>query len=142
MKPILQILSVILIDIISYTVSLYLSCELRAVVLPKIIPDLSPFLFTFPYAIKFFWMPALFVFFIAYERLYTTRLPFWDENKKLAKSITLSVLVIMTIVTLGKMSDSVSRLVLLSLWITSLIIFPIFRLWGKKILYKIGVCKE
>jgi len=41
-----------------------------------------------------------------------------------------------------KMGDRVSRLVLLSMWILSIFIFPVFRLLGKKILYRTGICRE
>jgi undecaprenyl-phosphate galactose phosphotransferase len=142
MKTFVQILSIVCLDIVSYFVSLYVSWGLRAKIYPYFLDIFPPFVFTYTDFVRFLWIPAVFIFFIAYENLYTLKLPFWDENKKLSKAITISILVVMTIVTLGKMSGSVSRMVLLSLWLVSLIIFPLFRLWGKKILYNLEILKE
>ena len=142
MKTFLQIISILCLDIISYFICLFLSWGLRARVLPFALDDLPEFIFSFSHFGRLLWIPAIFIFFIAYEHLYTIKVPFWDENKKLFKAITISVLVIMTIVTLGKMSDRVSRIVLLSLWATSLVVFPFVRFWGKKLLYNLGVCRE
>ncbi len=90
----------------------------------------------------FWWTPFIFLFFIAYERLYTQRIPFWDEARGLVKAVSVSVIVILSIVTLDKSLIRFSRLTLIFFWIFSLFFFPIFRLRGKQILYRLGVWKE
>ncbi len=142
MKNAIQILAVIVIDLLAYYLSLFLGIEIRTSVLPLFIEKLPEFPFSYLYFVKLFWIPVIFIFFIANEHLYTIKVPFWDESKKMLKAITISTLVVMSIITLGKMSDKVSRVVLSSQWFLSLMIFPFFRFWGKRFLYNIGICRE
>ncbi len=60
----------------------------------------------------------------------------------MVKSISLASITLMAIVTLGKMGDIVSRFVLLGMWISSLFVFPVFRFWGKRLLYDMGIRRE
>jgi Undecaprenyl-phosphate galactose phosphotransferase WbaP len=90
----------------------------------------------------FWWTPFIFLFFIAYERLYTQRIPFWDEARVLVKVVSVSVIIILSIVTLDKSFIRFSRLTLFFFWIFSLLFSPIFRLRGKQILYRLGLWKE
>ncbi|RMD53138.1 MAG: undecaprenyl-phosphate galactose phosphotransferase WbaP [Nitrospirae bacterium] len=94
------------------------------------------------YAKSLWWMPIIFIFFIGYEDLYTKRLPFWDETKKLLKANTLSIILIMAIVTIGKMGWRVSRLTLILSWLFLIFMHPIIRLYYKKLLFKMGIWKE
>lgn len=129
------------IDLGAYLFSLFLAYEARANVFPRFLPT-PKFSFTFLYHLGLWWMPLAIISFMAYERLYTQRLPFWDETFKVIKALTASILVILAVVSLGKMSPKISRLVILSLWLFSLFIFPLFRLWGKKILVSKGLWLE
>ncbi len=142
MKQLLQISSLIVLDLVGYAISLFISWFGRLKVYPLFLPNLPEFHFTFGYFLNLFWIPAIFLFFNAYEGLYTLRLPFWDETKKLLKALTISAVSVLAIVSLGKISHKVSRIVLVNLWFVSLFIFPFVRLWGKKLLYAIGVCRE
>ncbi len=142
MKYALQIISVLLLDLLSFLLSLWVSWMTRLKLYPLILSGLPDFHFTFGYFLGLFWIPLIFIFFMAYENLYTLKLPFWDETKKIFKAITIATVVVMAVVTLGKISDRVSRLVLVNLWIVSLVIFPTIRLWGKKALYMMGICRE
>ena len=137
-----HIFCLIFIDLLAFYASLLIAWTLRAKVLNSFMTDLPVFNFSYAHFISFWWLPVIFIFFISYESLYEKNLPFWDETRFLLKSISLAIITVMAIVTLGKMSHRVSRLVLLGTWVTSLFIFPVFRLWGKKLLYKIGIWKE
>ncbi|MBF0518636.1 MAG: undecaprenyl-phosphate galactose phosphotransferase WbaP [Nitrospirae bacterium] len=141
MKKFIQVCSLILIDIAAYYGSLYLSWHVRE--------NLLPFFFTFEtanysfyYYIRLWWIPAIFVFFIANQQIYTARTTFWDENKKLFHAITLAFVVLMAVVTLGRIPGLVSRPVLVCLWLFSFFVYPVFHLYGKKLLFQIGICKE
>ncbi len=142
MKRFLEIGAVGGLDLLAFYLCLYLSVQIRTAVLPLFIRDLPPFIFSFTHFAGLLWIPAIYLFFIANEHLYTLKLPFWDETKKMFKAITVATLVVMSIVTLGRMSDRVSRVILTSQWILSLFLFPLVRLWGKRVLYNIGICKE
>ena len=89
--------------------------------------------------LRLWWIPLIYIFFIAFERLYTKRLPLWDEVRDLIKAVTLAAVVVFAIVSLGKMTEQVSRLLLLLLWFYSLFLFPLFRMWGKRLLYRLGL---
>src|SRR5208337_826480 len=94
------------------------------------------------YYFRFWWIPLIFIIAIAYEKLYIKRLPLWDETREMIKAVTASVIVIFAIVSLGKLSNVISRLVIVFLWLYSLVMFPSFRLLGKRILSAIGLWRE
>ena len=138
----IQVVCLIVVDLAAFYFSLFIAWVLRSEVITMVSPDLPFFLFSYMHFISFWWIPVVFVFFIAYETLYTSNHPFWDETWHLVKAVTLASVMVFAIVSLGHMSDRVSRFVLVSMWFSSLFIFPVFRLWGKKFLYKMGIWKE
>jgi Undecaprenyl-phosphate galactose phosphotransferase WbaP len=139
-KGLLRFSGLVIIDLSAFYVSLFLAWIMRAKIFSSFLPDLP--VFTYTHYVSFWWIPAIFIFFIFYEGLYDNNLPFWDDVRDLVKAITLASITLMAIVTLGKMGGSVSRLVLSSMWILSILLFPVFRLWGKKLLYQIGIWRE
>lgn len=142
LKKSIQILCLLLLDIIAFYISMSLAWLIRKELIPILSMNLPHFTFSYKYLAGLFWIPALYIFFIFYENLYISNLPFWDETKNLLKAITISTLTVMAIVTLGKMSDKVSRTMLVGIWATSTFIFPISRLWGKKMLSMSGIWRE
>ncbi|OHE57196.1 MAG: UDP-phosphate galactose phosphotransferase [Thermodesulfovibrio sp. RBG_19FT_COMBO_42_12] len=139
-KKISQVFGLISIDLLAFYISLFIAWAIRAKIVDTFFHDLPPF--SYIHFISFLWIPAIFILFIFYGGIYEKNLPFWDETKSLVKSISLASITLLAIVTLGKLGDKVSRFVLLGTWLTSVFIFPIFRLWGKKILYNLGIWKE
>jgi Undecaprenyl-phosphate galactose phosphotransferase WbaP len=137
-----QIISLILIDISAFYLSMSIAWFIRVEIIPLFYNNLPPFSFSYGYLVSLFWIPVLYLFFIFYENFYSGNLPFWDETRNLVKAITIATLTIMAIVTVGKMGDRVSRTILLGIWSTSLFIFPVFRLWGKRLLYAAGIWRE
>ncbi|MFZ5906044.1 MAG: undecaprenyl-phosphate galactose phosphotransferase WbaP [Nitrospirota bacterium] len=134
--------SLMLIDLVAFYASLSLAWVVRADILPAFFTHLPPFHFSYADFAVLWWIPATFILFIFYEDLYDNNLPFWDETRDIVKSVSLASITLMAIVTLGKMGGSVSRIVLLGLWVSSLFFLPLFRLWGKKILYTTGIRRE
>ncbi len=143
LRSLLRAACLIIIDLLAFYLSLFIAWVLRAKALSSMMPDLPSFIhFTFPYFLSLWWIPAIFIFFIFYEDLYERSLPFWDEARVMVKAVSLATLAVMAIVTLGKMQDRVSRLVLLGTWAASLFAFPLFRLWGKRFLYRMGIWRD
>jgi len=138
----LKVLCLVMIDLCAFYASLFIAWIVRAEIMPYFISNLPVFSFSYGHFISFWWIPLIFISFISFEALYIRNLPFWDEARTMVKAITHAGITLMAIVTLGKMGDIVSRLVLLSLWLISVFVFPVFRLWGKKILYAIGLRRE
>lgn len=141
-RRLFQVACLIAIDLSAFYISLFIAWAMRAELMPFLISGLPEFYFSYAYLLSLWWIPFIFVFFISYETLYDSNHPFWDEARILIKAASLSTVTVMAIVTLGKMSDRVSRLVLLGAWASSLFTFPLFRLWGKKLLYSAGIWKE
>ena len=129
-------------DTITFILSFSLAILSREFVLRYFFVELTPIESYLFYVTNLWWMPLPFIFFIGYESLYTKRFSFWDETKKLIKASTLAVLVIFALFTVSKMGELVSRLVLITLWVISMVLFPFMRFYGKKLLYIIGLWKE
>ncbi|KJR40330.1 UDP-phosphate galactose phosphotransferase [Candidatus Magnetoovum chiemensis] len=141
MRSFLQVLFLILIDIGAYYCSLFLGWATREFLFPAMFNELRDN-YSFYYYVCLWWIPVIYIFFFSYVQIYTSRYPFWDETKRLINALTLSMLVLMTVVTLGHFPDKVSRPVLILLWVNSLFIFPILRLFGKELLFKSGIFRE
>jgi len=140
-KNLAVILSLVLIDLLAFGLAFLLAFGVRslfAIVAPKMI---NPHL-TLAYFWNFWWASLVFLLFLSYESLYSQRLPFWDETRKLTKAVSFATIIILSIITLDKLSDNISRLTLIFLWICSLFLFPLSRMFGKKILYRLGLWRE
>ena len=139
----LQVVCLIIVDLFAFYTSLFIAWLLRSEVMPYFVPDLP--VLHFSYLSISFRSGGYRLFssrFSLFESLYVHNLPFWDETRDIVKSVTHASITLLAIVTLGKMGDIMSRLVLLNLWVVSVFIFPVFRLWGKKFLYHIGIWRE
>lgn len=77
-----------------------------------------------------------------YERLYTQRLSFWEETKFLLKSVSISFIFILVLVFVSRQYIFFSRATIALAWILSLVVFPFFRYFTKKILIAGGLWKK
>jgi undecaprenyl-phosphate galactose phosphotransferase len=102
----------------------------------------GPFQMSLTNYLRQWWIPLIFIAFFAYEGLFVARLPFWNEVRVIIKSITISLVVIITIITFGKLSDHVSRLTILFLWGYAILLFPFVRLCVKKLLFRLNLWLE
>lgn len=141
-KKSVQIVCLLGIDLLAFYTSLFLSLLFRTKIMAIFSGSLPEFIFSYEYFLSFFWMPIIYVIFIAYENLYTTNLPFWDETRKIIMSVTISFLIITAIITFGNMNVRFSRTVLFGTWFFSMFVLPVFRLLGKKCLSKLEIWKE
>ncbi|MBI5056177.1 MAG: undecaprenyl-phosphate galactose phosphotransferase WbaP [Nitrospirae bacterium] len=92
--------------------------------------------------IFFWWIFPVWVFFFAYEGLYTRRFSFWDEVKVLWKAIFFSSLGVFTILYLGKFGEQVSRTTVVLMGIISFPVLPVIRISVKRLLINIGLLKS
>jgi len=127
-----------LIDLAILSIAISLSFIIRLNVLPAIIP-------IFPQEVPtalldWLWLLLGISFLcLAYGGLYTKRLAFWVETKQLVKAVTLAFLLMLAIVSLGRLSGEVSRTVLVVGYFMSIILLPLGRFIGKMILQRVGV---
>jgi undecaprenyl-phosphate galactose phosphotransferase len=128
-----------IIDFITIFIVLQSAIIIRKNILPYFLqfPEFPPIDFSL-----IWWIFPVWLFFLAYEGLYTKRLSFWDEVKLLWKVAFFSTLAVFSILYLGKIGEQVSRTVLVVMGIISFPILPVVRLNVKKLLILIGLLKR
>lgn len=134
-------MALVLLDVASYYLSLTIAYYMRRC-LNIVFAGVAPLQFDLHYFVRFWWMPVIFLFGLAYEGLYSRRMPFWDEARELIKTVTVVVIVIFAVMSLGKFSYKISRLTIVLLYFSGIAVFPIMRLIGKKALYRMNIWKE
>ncbi|OGF50841.1 MAG: hypothetical protein A2231_04100 [Candidatus Firestonebacteria bacterium RIFOXYA2_FULL_40_8] len=134
-------LILILIDLVAVLCSYQLAYLIRASILPNIVtfpfPEPLPFVLVNP-----IWLPLLFVFFYWFEQLYSRKYPYWEEVRQICTASFLASLAGFAIVSIGKLSDEVSRTVLVLTFLNSLWIVPVARLIGKRAAFGLGLGKR
>ncbi len=125
-------------DIAAYYTSLLLAFLVRKYLLGRVFY----YGMHFERLVKFWWFPLIFLMFLYFEKLYSERFPFWEETKRILKANFLSLVVVLAIVTLGKKTEEISRLTVLLTFVFSILVFPTYRFFVKKILFKIGIWKK
>lgn len=141
--------SIILIfDVIAFYIALYLAYRSRIFALKFFESYLRqyyprfPLAFPFKHLLSFWWMPFVFLFMFASEKLYSNRFPFWEETRLLIKSSFSSALIISGILFLGHLTSRTSAVAILFLFFYGVFLFPLFRFSIKRILYKLGIWRE
>ena len=123
-------------DLFAFYLSLWLAYLFRVGVLSRWIP--VPLLQTFGSLVFKVWIPGVVLVVFLYEGLYTKRKPFWEETRTVVGSLFLAYLAIFSIVSLGKLSEEISRAVVLGAGFFSLLLVPIVRARWKPALHGMG----
>lgn len=133
------ILLLFIIDLIAIFIVLNSAILIRTNILPyfRDFPVYPHESYTF-----FWWVFPVWLFFIAYEGLYSKRLSFWDEVKLLCKVSFFSTLGVFAILVLGKFAEQVSRTVIILMGIIAFPFFPLLRINFKKLLMRTGLLKN
>jgi len=97
---------------------------------------------SFEFYFKSFWIPVILISFFMYSKLYTKRLPMWEEIGQIIKTIFVAMVAILAILTLTKINSKFSRIMIIFLWMFLVMFVPVFRVISKNLLYKIGLWKE
>ncbi|NLB89229.1 MAG: undecaprenyl-phosphate galactose phosphotransferase WbaP [Syntrophomonadaceae bacterium] len=141
LRKAISIIGLVVTDSLSLILALWVAVQIRLYVLPAIFPvfpeRLPPQLFE-----KLWWALAITIMCLAYERLYTRRLSFWRETKRLLAVISLAYILMLAFVSLAKLGGEVSRTVLVVGYFISLFVMPLGRYIGKTLLGLMGVWKE
>ena len=140
-KNILKIMLLIVIDVLAFYCALFAAFYTRKF-LTLLLPSVQELTLSIPYFLRIWWLPVVFIFFISYERLYVRNLSFWDETRELLKAVTVSLITVLAVLTIGRMTPDISRLTVILLWLYGLFLLPLFRLLGKRVLYKAGLWRE
>lgn len=126
-----------LIDAFSVVFLYMLALFIRFDILPGICPDLPQ-----NRPADAWWIIPVWIFFFFYEGLYSMRASFWDEIRALCKVSFLSTTGIFVIVSIGKLSEEVSRTLILLMGVMALLVLPSLRMLAKKGLRRIGLLRR
>ena len=131
---------------LSDAVVLFLIAAL-AVTIRQILPNWMPgsrayILYPYHDPTHEWWFFLVWFGFLLYEGAYSKKFTYWDELKLLWKTSFFSTLAIFTIVSLGQLSFSVSRIVILLMGFLAILIFPLLRVTAKKLLIRAGLLKS
>ncbi len=136
LKYFLEILILIVLDYLTIFSLYSISLIVRIKVLPnfhrlyqEILPD--------RFSTFFFLFISIYVIIYLFEGIYTKRIPFWREYERIIKGSTLSILIIFSIVSIGKFSPDVSRTVLLLGYILVILFLPLIKLLTKPTILRI-----
>lgn len=127
---IIYTLVLVLFDSVAYYISLFMAYLLRLMA-EKVAP-VTALSFSLEYFASLWWILAALIFCFAIMGLYHRRAPFWIECGHILKAVILSFIIIFAIVSLGQMSDDVSRLFLCLMWVILPFSVMFFRVVAKK----------
>jgi len=130
-KNLLNSIIIITIDIFLLIAIFYLTLWARSSLNGLNIPDFNSFVlkdFSFVIVIIF----ALFY----YEKIYSLRFDFWQDTRKVLKSLFLAFFIVLALLTLLKTSLEYSRLFITIYFIFAMILMPIAKRLAKKFLYR------
>ncbi len=134
-------LGLVAFDLITMVLVMAASIEIRLHLLPLIYPHfpdrLPEHLGDYGWAFLCLYLLCLY-----YEGLYSSRLPFWEEARKLLRAITLTFILAFAMVSMMKLGGEVSRTVLLMGYFLALPAAPIGRFLAKTFLGCAGVWNE
>jgi Undecaprenyl-phosphate galactose phosphotransferase WbaP len=136
-----EFVAVFLVDFGTVVITFYCAVFVRTSILPFFysgFPEGLPFRGLF----DIWWVFVVWVFFFYYEGLYTKRLSFWDEIGALWKVSFFSTVGVFTILSAGKLSEEMSRTVVVLMGVLSLASLPIIRMIVKKVLRQLGFLKR
>ena len=132
---------VIAADISAYYVALIIAYQLR-IFAESVLPAVIELQFSLAHFTSLWWVLAVILFFQLINGLYFRRDPLWIESGRILRSLALSFVVTLTVVSLGRMSGEVSRLFLCLLWGIMPFVFVIMRLFIKRALFKSPLFQE
>jgi len=137
LKNLMEVTTIFFVDLLALVALFEFSVYLRTELLPL-------FYAGFPEEVPYWgianiwWIFLIWVFFFYYEGLYTKRFSFWDEIKALCTVSFFSTVGVFTILSIGKMSDEMSRTVIVLMGAISLFSLPLIRMTVKNMLRKMG----
>ena len=141
LRKFVVIIALTALDIFSMAVVMAASIQVRLRLLPLIYPHFPDSLpaHLADYSLAFL---GLYLLCMYYEGLYTARLPFWQESRKVIRALTLTFILAFAAVSLMKLGGEVSRTVLLGGYLLALPAVPLGRFLAKTVLGSAGLWNE
>lgn len=98
--------------------------------------------FDIPNDYFYFIIPMIYLVLLAYEKLYTKRLPFWQHVELLFKVSAYASIMVIGLLFLSHVTQEVSRLLVVFSWALSFIFLTISRYFSKRLLLKMGLWQK
>ena len=136
MKTYIYILLLICMDILGLVFTLVLATLIRSDLFNSILPY-----FNILEIQKYYWILILILFIFIFEKIYIVRYDFWSDTKRVLKSLVFSFLIIFTVITLVKISDSYSRSFIFLFFILASFIIPMLKRLFKRYLFSFDYFK-
>ena len=136
-KNLLNFITLFFVDVLALFALFYLSVSLRNTLHSADIPlfnaiPISDFIFA-----------MIIILFLFYdEKIYSFRYDFWQESKKIIKSLFLAYLLTLTILALLKSNQEYSRLFIAIYFFLAMLFIPILKRYTKQIIYSFALFKK
>jgi undecaprenyl-phosphate galactose phosphotransferase len=142
-KRLISTTVLILTDIVVIMLSFWLAHIIRSEILPHLMERFrtTP-VYSFSHFLQYSYWIFLWIFIFAYEKLYTKRLPIWEEVKVLTKSAVLSSSVIIIVIFITKQQLRFSRATVILALLFSIWLLPLFRYVIKILLIKTNLWRK
>lgn len=140
-KKYIEILLLIFVDAFAIFFIFALALAIRKFILPSLFPSQLPEISTMNFS-HILWITSLWFFFLYHGGLYTKSFSFWDEQIAIWKAVFFATIGTFTILFIGKISDEVSRSLLLLSGILAFPLLPLIRLNSQKFLRRYGIFKR
>lgn len=124
----------LLIDLISLIIALKLAIFIRVDILGDSLPS-----FKLESIDKYYWLIIVPILIFIYENIYLMRYDFWTDLQKIFKAIFISFIIVMTLLSVIKISYEYSRVFIIIFFIISAFIVPIFKRLFKDFLFKFDI---
>ncbi|MGD2081240.1 MAG: sugar transferase, partial [Nitrospirota bacterium] len=141
LKNVVEVAVLILADIVCVLLVFKLSVLIREKILPLIYSGFSAEIL-FRGMENIWWVLPIWVFFFFREGLYSKRFIFWDEIRALWKVSFFSTVAVFAIVSIGKLSDDISRTVVFLMGMSSIPLLPLVRMQVKRLLRLSGLLER
>jgi undecaprenyl-phosphate galactose phosphotransferase len=136
LKNRLGILLLFCFDLLTLATIFLISVLVRDSFLPLIFDGLPEFYFRVSH---YTWILLVWSAIMIYGEGYSKRFAFWDEIKFLWKSSFMALISIMTLLFVMKRGLDYSRIVVMTMFFVSLVLFPLARIKFKELLYQLGL---
>jgi Undecaprenyl-phosphate galactose phosphotransferase WbaP len=141
LKAIAEDLILGVIDVASVLAVFWLALVMRTDVLPLFYPGF-PLDQPFRNPLNLWWVMLVWVFFFWYEGLYAKRFSLWDEIEALVKVAFYSTAAMFTIISIGKLSEQVSRTLVVLMGSMAVVLLPLVRVLAKRLLRALGFLRR
>ncbi|HGO5816266.1 TPA: UDP-phosphate galactose phosphotransferase, partial [Mannheimia haemolytica] len=137
MNKIISTIVLVITDLIAIFISILLAVSLRKVF--NLFWDVPIINYSY---VTFTAVYVTLILMLAYFGIYSKRFDFWHESKLIVRSCFLSFVMLFAGLALGQNAEYYSRSTLVLIFLVSAITIPVFKLFIKSFLFKLGFWKK